>query len=387
MGLMLIYRAARTLPVLALLPVFLCLAVACAERPTSEEADRKRTGVMPREDLSAISRSFSLDSPTTVVGFGGSSLWVVDYGDYECDDTASCSGPERVFLKRLDPDTREAEATFPLRGTDGAGVAFGAGSAWISYSNYDRPRESGVLRVDLETNQIVRKIPTEKPPWEIAFGEGSVWFTSELSGVVSRLDPATNEVAQEIETGKSELGGVAVGGGSVWAASYGLSGASAIPDESYETNTLPEPNPEARLLRLDPERGEVVAEVPVEETALEGGASDAAVGEGAVWATSFNAKLLRIDPGTNAVTARDDIGDYSFDVEVGEGHVWAESEVNVNGGGGYAIRLSRLNPETGAVSGYLDRKNMSGLAVGGGAVWAGIGGVEGGEGGLIKISP
>lgn len=372
--------------ILLLIPLF-ALATGCAnaeqQRDRPDEPDEKRPS---REDLAASARTFHLDSPTSVVGFGDGSLWVVDYGDYECDDTASCSGPERVFIKRLDPDTREVEATVPLRSTEGAGVAFGAGSAWIAYENYDSPSKSGVLRLDLDTNEVSRRIPMKNPAG-VAFGGGSVWVTDLIGGTVSRIDPGTNEVVEEIRTGKSDLGGVAVGEDSVWVASYGAPEASALPEEAYETDTLPNPNPEARLLRLDPKKGDVVAEIPVEETALEGGASDVVVGEGAVWVTSVNAKLLRVDPETNEVTARNDIGDYSFDVETGEGRAWALSEVNVNSASGYTIRLSRLDGESGEISGHLDRKDMSGLAVGGGAVWAGISDIEKGEGGLIKLAP
>lgn len=382
------------LPSFVMMALILVLTAGCGnveQGNPSGNPDGRRPAGSAGEDLSSSARTFPLDSPTTVVGFGGGSLWVVDYGNYECDDTpgieASCASPERVFLKRLDPDTREATATIPLRDTGGASVAFGAGSAWVSYANYSSPRESGILRVDLETNEVVRRIPTEKPPLNVAFGEGSVWLTSELSGVVSRIDPAADEVVEEIQTGKSEVGGIAVGGGSVWVASYGLSDASTLPEEAYEKDTLPRPNPEARLVRLDPEKGEVAAEVPVEDTALEGGASDAAIGEDAVWVTSVNAKLLRVDPGTNEAVTRADIGDYAFDVEVGEGSVWTTSEVNVNSANAYTIRLTRLDQRKGEVSGSLDEENMSGLAVGGGAVWIGLDDVKGGRGGLIRITP
>lgn len=383
------------LPPFLLLALILALTTSCgnAEQRNDPPADPNRgpPADPARENLSSSATTFSLDSPTTVVGFGGGSLWVIDLGDYECDDTpgveASCATPRRVFLKRLDPGSRRVMATTPLKGADGASVAFGAGSAWVSYANYSSPRESGVLRVDLETNEVIRSIPTEEPPLDVAFGEDSVWFISELSGVVSRIDPTKNEIVEEIQTGGSGLGGVTVGGGSVWVASYGSPDTSALSDKDYESGTLPEPNREARLVRLAPETGEVVGEIPVEDTALEGGASDAAVGEGAVWVTSVNAKLLRVDPARNEAVTRTDIGDYSFEVDTGEDSVWATSEVNVNSADTYTMRLTRLNPKSNRISGSLDNDNMSGLAVGGGAVWVGVSDVERGEGGLIRLSP
>ena len=175
--------------------LILALAAGCAnaewrDGPTEQDGQRPA-----REDLSSSARTFPSDSPTDVVGFGGGSLWVIDWGDYQCDDVpgieASCHGPEKVFLRRLDQDTREVEATIPLRGDDGAGVAFGAGSAWVAYENYDSPLKSGVLRLDLRKNGISHRVPLKRPT-SIAFGEGFVWVTNLTGGMMRGVDEAKN---------------------------------------------------------------------------------------------------------------------------------------------------------------------------------------------------
>lgn len=337
------------------------------------------------------SKAFPQDSPVSVEGFGAGSLWVTDLGDYRCDDTpgveTSCTGPEEVFLERLDPKTREAVAKIPLRGTEGVSMAFGAGDAWISYDNYLRPSKSGVLRLDLETNEITHRIPV-KGPSGVAFGEGSVWVTSVDSGTVARVEPDTNEVAEEIEVSSGGASDVAVGEGSVWVASWGPPGGdSKLSEEDYERGIRPEPLEDAKLARLDPESGEVVAEVPVEDRAIEGGASSVAVEGGAVWVTSVNAKLLRVDPETNEVVARIDVGDYSFEVETGAGAVWTVSEVNVDSTDAYTKRLTRVDPETNRANGSLDVEGAGGLAIEDDAVWLSTSNIERGEGALIQIEP
>ena len=337
------------------------------------------------------SRAFPQDGPVSVAGFGAGSLWVTDLGDYRCDDTpgveGSCSGPKEVSLKRLNPETREVVATIPLRGTEGVSMAFGAGDAWISYDNYLRPSESGVLRLDAQTNEITHRIPVEAPSG-VAFGEGSLWVTSLQAGTVLRVDPETNEVAEEIQVSGGGASDVAVGKGAVWVASYGdPNGDQGLSEADYERGTRPEPLEDAKLVRIDPESAEVVAEVPVESRAIEGGASSVAVEDGAVWVTSVDAKLLRVDPETNKIVARLDVGDYSFEVGIGAGSVWVVSEVGVDDPNAYTERLTRVDPKTNGATGSLDVRDAGGLAFGDEAVWFSTGSIERGEGALIRIEP
>ena len=376
-------------PVSLTLVLVFALTTGCAGAVSPGDPNHRERA---RESPPIESRAFPQDGPVSVAGFGAGSLWVTDFGDYQCDDTpgveASCAGPKEVVLQRLNPETREVIATIPLKGTQGVSLAFGAGDAWISYDNYLRPSESGVLRLDPETGEITHKIPVETPSG-VAFGEGSLWVTSLEAGTVSRVDPETNEVAEEIRvSGGGGVGDVAVGGGAVWVASYGdPSGGQTLSEEDYERGTRPKPLEDAKLARIDPESAEVVAEIPVESRAIEGGASSVAVGDGAVWVTSVNAKLLRVDPETNEVVARTDVGDYSFEVKTSAGAVWTVSEVNVNSAEAYTNRLTRVDPETNRVNGSLEVEGAGGLTIEDDAVWLSTSNIERGEGALIQIEP
>jgi outer membrane protein assembly factor BamB len=64
------------------------------------------------------------------------------------------------------------------------------------------------------------------------------------------------------------------------------------------------------------------------------------VGEGAVWAQSEDGRLFKVDPTTDEVVAEKDLGDYSSDLEVYGGSVWAVTQVSVG------TRLYRIDPQT-----------------------------------------
>ncbi len=376
------------LPLSLTLALVIVLTAGCAGAASPGKPNHRERA---RESPPMDSRAFPQDGPVSVAGFGAGSLWVTDLGDYRCDDTpgieGSCSGPKEVSLQRLDPETLKVDATIPLKGTEGVSMAFGAGDAWISYDNYLRPSKSGVLRLDTETNEITHRIPVETPSG-VAFGGGSLWVTSLEAGTVSRVDPGTNEVAEEIRVSGGGAGEVAFGEGAVWVASYGgPNGGQGLSEEDYERGTRPEPLEDAKLVRIDPGSAEVVAQVPVQSRAIEGGASSVAVGDGAVWVTSVNAKLLRIDPETNKVVARMDVGDYSFEVGTGAGAVWVVSEVGVDEPNAYTNRLTRVDPRTNRATGRLDVRGAGGLAFGDDAVWFSTGSIERGEGALIRIEP
>ncbi len=89
------------------------------------------------------------------------------------------------------------------------GIARGAASLWIASFE-----ESQLLRVDPSTGRVARRIsiPT---PWAVAYGEGGVWVTSNVAGVL-RIDPATNTVTATAAV-PAPVTNLAVGGGFAWA--------------------------------------------------------------------------------------------------------------------------------------------------------------------------
>ena len=158
------------------------------------------------------------------IAIDGDTLWITDFdgGLVVRVDT----GKNRVVSK-LD-DFNEP-----------TGIVVGAGSVWVIDHELDL-----VVRIDPQTNKVVKEIPVGYGPENIVFGEGSVWTANASSFSVSRVDPKTNKEVARIQ---AELGtsmyGVAVGGGSVWAAGQ-PSGC--------------ENSKKSILLRIDPKTNKVV---------------------------------------------------------------------------------------------------------------------------------
>lgn len=386
------------------------------EETTTPEGDRPEGAKGKGEGLDAemVPRAVAAGRTYTLAGYGEGSLWATDQAS--CNDTsglsetdfssAACAGPPETLLKRLDSRTGEAVAEIPLEGFAPpiAEVVFGAGSVWVS-SGKSYPSPPGgspgdiVLRIDPQTNEVVGRIPVASPAG-LAFGFGSVWVTNARGGTVSRIDPATGEVAAEIEVGTQGAADVAVDeeSGAVWVGSHPL---AQEPGPGLEGP----PSGDRKLTRVDPETNRVVAEVPIEDGETIGGVESVAVGEEAVWAASGNGKLYRVDPETNEVAAIVPLGDYTKDLLVSGGAVWATvqasgeasssggSEATPSGGPGGASpqdSLKRVDPKTNEVVGSIDlgpleASNYGRLASGGDYVWF-VSGAETGEGALMRIA-
>jgi hypothetical protein len=327
-------------------------AAATNEETTAAEGDRPASGAARGQaglDVEVVSPGGAY----VPAGFGEGSLWATD--PIICDDGAMCAIPSKMLLKRLDPRTGEEVATITLEGffANEMDVAVGAGSVWISSAD---GAADAVLRVDPETNRVVDHMPVPaESATSLAFGHGSVWVASSGRDTLSRVDPRTGEVAGEIEVGRGAVD-VAVDGGSgdVWVAFGGGSKAK-------------------KLSRVDPETDRVVAQIPIAAHARYGGAWSVAAGEGAVWAQSADGgELFKVDPAKDEVVAEKDLGDYSSDLAVYGGAVWAVTQVSVG------TRLYRIDPQTTRVVASEHGPDPSeggygGLVAGGGYVWFGSG--------------
>jgi ABC-type transport system substrate-binding protein len=116
-------------------------------------------------------------------------------------------------LLRVDERTGKIARRFTFKGEAiGAGLAYGAGSLWLTLG-------SDVARVDPESGRVLHRLPTGSR-W-LVFADGAVWAVRPENGLVTRIDPVENRI-----TAQTKLHGwasdVAVGGGSVWV--------SVIPD-------------------------------------------------------------------------------------------------------------------------------------------------------------
>jgi virginiamycin B lyase len=120
--------------------------------------------------------------------------------------------------------------------------------------------------------------------------------------------------------------------------------------------------------------------IPIAANSREGGAQSVAVGEGAVWAQSADGRLFKVDPASNKVVGVVPLGEYSSDLEVSRGAVWATVQASSG------TRLVRVEPSTVHVVASEHgpepaNGGYGGLVAGGGYVWLTSGG------GLARVAP
>jgi streptogramin lyase/predicted Ser/Thr protein kinase len=171
-------------------------------------------------------------------------------------------------------------APLPGRPTD---VAAGPGTAWVASVD-----STAVTGVSSRTRSITRTVPLPGSADAVAVGEGSVWVADARRGVLSRIEEGYERVTQRIRFPKSAAASgpsgrlqasrasLSVGEGAVWLT-----------------------NRSRRLIRIDPETGDVAA-IPAGRR-LDG----VATSDGEVWAiSSSSATLMRVDPRDGTVTDR-----------------------------------------------------------------------------------
>jgi YVTN family beta-propeller protein len=125
-------------------------------------------------------------------------------------------------VTRIDPATNKVVATIPINSPDSAGpqiMTAGPGGVWVDVDNM-----GSVVRIDAATNKVGLVVPLNG--WVASDGE-QVWIADDagIDGLAQaiRIDPDSGKVitAVDLEQDPGECG-LAVGLGSVWVATGGL---------------------------------------------------------------------------------------------------------------------------------------------------------------------
>jgi YVTN family beta-propeller protein len=173
-------------------------------------------------------------------------------------------------------------------------------------------------------------------PAGLAYGDGSVWAVDSAAGTVSRINPASHAVVQQIMVG-SAPSAVSVTGGNVWVANSG----------------------DGTVSQINAAAGRVVQKITVGNIPVA-----IASGRSGVWvANEGDGTVTRIDPITGMVTRRGvQVGARPDGIAVGPDAVWvANSEDGT---------VTRIDPASGQPSGPLAvGSGPEGIAVTPAAVW------------------
>jgi streptogramin lyase len=218
-------------------------------------------------------------------------------------------------------------------------IAVGEGAVWIAH-------QGGVVsRVDPATNQVAATIPLPASgATSITVGAGAVWVTVTAAGTTSlyRLDPATNAIVETIALGPStgvDGSVVRVGEGAVWVATGGGS----------------------LVARVDPQTSAITRVPASPETQPSG----IAFGGGFVWVVAQPGTVYKVDPHTTTIAAAIDFdGGPPGRAADGEGSVWISDRIPGSD------RILRYDPQTGAAQTIRGCSEPWAFVAGGGFLWA-----------------
>ncbi len=207
-----------------------------------------------------------LTKPCGAMTIAAGSLWVAD-----CVEKT---------LNRIDIRTAKRSAVIKtgLASPDGEmNVVSGAGSIWVGSD-----KTGLVARIDPATDTVIASVKVEPGSCYLAFGFGAVWAVSAGSQTLQKLDPATNTAVATVKVGK-QPGFLAAGEGGVWVQEQG----------------------DGTLVRVDPKTATVTGRVKIDETLKYG---DIDTGGGKIWLrTTAKQSFVVVDPVSLAILAR--VGD------------------------------------------------------------------------------
>jgi branched-chain amino acid transport system substrate-binding protein len=296
------------------------------------------------------------------------------------------------------------KVTYTQVGKTPSTIAVGEGAVWVLNAD-DRT----ISKIDPQT-KAVETFGTGGITTDLAVGEGAVWVGNgaQTPGAVdiasttsvSRVDPDTTSVRETAVlpsprttpdvrlSGESRTLGVsqlAVGAGAVWAINPDLSVSRIDPDTGKRVEIIPMETGGAiaagnegvwalaadapHVLRIDPRTNKLSQRIELGASDLTG----LAVGGGSVWVTDVEEGLLwRIEPGPDPTTRTIDVGFGATAVTYGNGAVWVANFVR--------DEIARVDVRTNEVTETIRLAGTPpSVAAGAGTAWVSIAGAPSGE--------
>lgn len=244
----------------------------------------------------------------------------------------------------IDPGSNKVMGSVQNAGVTPSAIVVGEGSVWVANLGAET-----LSRIDPTTRTVLDQIPLEATATGVAVGAGSVWIANGILGTVSRIDPGLNAVSTTISdvAPHSNAGVIAVGEGAVWFAS-GI----------------------GTIARINPRSNSFI-------TGIAGTSpSGIAVGEGSVWvANASDNTVSRVNPRTVGVVRTISVGRRPRGIAVGDGAVWVTSEAD-----DFVTRIDAVSHSTATIP---VGDGPTGIAFGESAVWV----ANSGDGTISRIDP
>jgi streptogramin lyase len=141
----------------------------------------------------------------------------------------------RDQLTRIDTETHTVTATIDIDAYfeewEYVGVITGDGTVWVR-------GQTAVLQIDPEANEVIGEpVPAGEEVNFATVAGGELWTGSHDDGLISRIDPETNEVLDQFDVGFS-VHGLAVDDQSIWVLDEHSFGVAQVDKETLETINL-----------------------------------------------------------------------------------------------------------------------------------------------------
>lgn len=312
----------------ALLPLFFVGLIASAGTPSQPTiADLPRTTIV-------------IGGAPDWMTVGSNALWIANITLKE--------------VERVNAATNKVTARIPVSGVPCSGIAYGFGSVWVPICGAHGSGKS-LVRIDAAANRVRATLPMTPAHSEggITTSPDSVWLAT-ADGVLTRIDPATNSVRQNIRVAKGSQNPT-YAEGTVWITSGAANLLTAVDAAGGRViATIPiaaKPHfvtagggavwtiaqGDGSVNKVDVRSKRLVATIRAK---IPGSGGDITFGAGSAWATIVGVPLTKIDAATNAVVGQW-YGPGGDAICFGNGSVWL---ANYNGG-----VVWRINPRSARV--------------------------------------
>jgi serine/threonine-protein kinase len=267
-------------------------------------------------------------------------------------------------------------------------LAVGDGAVWVTSA-----ADGTLSRIDPASREIAaRPLRLGRGVSGVTTGAGATWVSDPRRGEVLRIDPVSGRVSARVEVG-GRPGAIVFGGGRVWVADDDGAGVTAINPAGGRVFRRGIP-PHAAPLRLAVGAGAVWVSSASTGTVrrIDLGSASAAppipagrgpagitVAAGLIWvANSRSNRVTRVDPATHSLFGEPiGVGERPGGIDAGTSTIWVANSAENS--------VSRIDIETGELLGSNVRvgPNPGAVAIGAEAVWV----ANNGDGTVVRIEP
>jgi virginiamycin B lyase len=247
--------------------------------------------------------------PRTTVTVGGGPDWMTTGGN-----AVWIGNIDLQEVERVDATTNTVIARIKVSGVPCSGISYGFASVWVPICEHRQGRR--LVRIDARTNRVsatLQIVPADSEGG-IATSLDSVWIAIG-TGVLARIDPATNSIRQRISVASGSQNPV-YADGKIWITSSDRDILTAV--DAYSGRTVARIAIPAQphfltagagavwtidqgsgsITKVDARSKRVVATIRAK---IPGSGGTVALGAGFIWATIYGTPLTKIDATTNVL--------------------------------------------------------------------------------------